>query len=386
MRVPLFDAAREFQAQSADLLPAAERVLSSGTYVLGPEVEAFEREVSEYVGEEHAVACGSGTDALWLALRGLGIGPGDRVLTSPLTFFATASAIVNTGAEPVFADVDEGSGNISPDSVREALEDRSPALRRLGVRPETIKALVPVHLFGQPADMAPLLDLAREHGVSTVEDVAQALGAEYRGAKVGTFGDLGSFSFFPTKNLGGFGDGGMVTVRDDALAERVRMLRAHGANGKYRHGIVGTNSRLDELQAALLRVRFRSIGSLIDARRSHADAYDSALGGLDWLRIPTRDPDRLHTFHQYVVSIGDGMREGIREELSAAGVESAIHYPVPLHLQEALRGLGYQKGDFPIAEQLTAEVLSLPMFPTMRDDERAHVVDALSNARVRVPT
>jgi dTDP-4-amino-4,6-dideoxygalactose transaminase len=375
--VPLFDGRREFEAQRADLLRAAEEVLESGEYILGERVRRFEDEVVRYVGGGHAVGVASGTDALILALRAVGVGPGDRVLTTPFTFMATASAIVNVGAEPVFVDVERDTLNLDPEKAREALEGRSTVLRRLRVDPPSIKAIVPVHLFGLPVDLDRFLDLGRDFGLRVIQDAAQAFGSRHRGRMIGADPDLTTFSFFPTKNLGGFGDGGMIVTPDEETAEHLRLLRAHGATWKYVHDLVGTNSRLDALQAALLSVRLGRIDAALKARTRIATAYDQALAELPAIGRPARHSFADRTFHQYVIRVDERRRDRIQVGLSEREVESAVHYPRPLHLQGALANLGYRGGDFPEAEAASRGVISLPIFPSLHEEEVAQVTSSL---------
>jgi dTDP-4-amino-4,6-dideoxygalactose transaminase len=376
MTVPLHDPRREHAELAPELLAAAERVLSSGRYILGPEVEGFEREAARYLGIGNAIGVASGTDALWLALKAAGVRPGDLVLTSPFSFFSTAASIVNVGATPVFADIDERTFNLDARSVQEVLEDRtsSSLARGLGQR---FRAIVVVHLFGQPADMAPILRLARERDLVVIEDAVQAMGAEYQGRKAGTLGDAGCFSFFPTKNLGGFGDGGLVVTAAHDLAARVRMLRTHGAVEKHTHRVVGLNSRLDALQAALLRVKLGRLDGSIAARRARAAAYDASFQDVQDVTVPYRAAGRTHSFHQYVIRLPRDRRARIRHALQRAGIETAVHYPRPLHLQEAIRFLGYAEGDLPVAEAASQEVLSLPISPHLSPDEQERVIEAL---------
>ena len=373
MQVPLFDNTRQFQALRAPLLESLERVLVSGQYILGTEVESFEREAAEYLGVKHAIGVASGTDALWLALRALGIGPSDRVLTTPFTFFATASAILNTGAKPAFADIDPDSFNLSAREVRRVLEGQSETNERLGIRPDSIKAIIPVHLYGQAADMDELMELSREYGLVVVEDVAQAFGAEYKGVRVGGLGDLGCYSFFPTKTLGGFGDGGLVVTNNDNLADQVRLLRSHGSRPKYYHHLSGGNSRLDAIQATMLRVKLPYLDEWIQARQDHASAYETELRNLAGLLTPYRAPHRTHTYHQHTIRVLHDERDELQAFLKASGVGTEVYYPVPMHLQSALGSEGYRKGDFPNAELACDEVLSLPIFPEMTVEERKYV-------------
>jgi len=379
MPVPLFDNTRQFEALREKLLSSVERVLVSGKYILGTEVELFEREAAEYLGVKHAIGVASGTDALWLALRALGIGPNDRVLTTPFTFFATASAILNTGAKPAFADIDADSFNLSAREVRRVLEGQSETNERLGIRPDSIKAIIPVHLYGQPADMAELMELSREFGLVMVEDVAQAFGAEYKGLKVGGLGNLGCFSFFPTKTLGGFGDGGLVVTNNDDLANQVRLLRSHGSSPKYYHHLSGGNSRLDAIQATMLRVKLPYLDEWIQARQDHAAGYEAELRNLTGLVTPYRAPHRNHTYHQHTIRVLHNKRDALQAFLKASGVGTEVYYPVPMHLQSALESEGYRKGDFPNAERACAEVLSLPIFPEMTTDELKCVTASLTD-------
>jgi dTDP-4-amino-4,6-dideoxygalactose transaminase len=298
------------------------------------------------------------------------VGPGHGVLTTPFTFFATASAIVNTGAEPVFADIDPRSFSLDAEGARAVLEG--------GPEPRgTIRALVPVDLYGHAAAMDELAKLAHDHGLLVIDDAAQALGAECRGRKVGAWGDAACFSFFPTKNLGGFGDGGLVATNRPDVAERVRLLRAHGARRRYEHEVVGTNSRLDAVQAALLRAKLRHLDDWISTTQKVAAAYARGLADVEGLELPQPAIDRSHTYHQYTVRVRGGRRDALREFLARAGVETNVYYPAPLHLQPALSRLGYRAGDFPEAERASREVLSLPIFPELRPDEVELVIESV---------
>ncbi len=379
MKVPLFDAQREFEAHRDEYLAAAERVLSSGRYILGPEVDAFESEAAAYLGVRHAVGCASGTDALWLALRAADVGPGDGVIAPALTFFATASATLNVGATPVICDIDPATYNIDPAAVAALLEGRSEVHRRLRVDPQRIKAIIPVHLYGQPAEMNELMDLSRAHGLTVIEDAAQSFGALYGDRKAGSIGDLGCYSFFPTKTLGAFGDGGLVTTNEDELATRLRMLRNHGGKSKFENMLAGTNSRLDALQAALLRVRLSHIDEAIAGRLRAADQYDSLLAPTSAV-VPVRVPGRTHAFAFYVVRVRD--REHVIAELAEGGISAMAHNPSPVHFQPAI-GLDHVAGDFPGAESAASEVLSLPTFPSIREDEVEAVCDALATVLAR---
>ncbi len=375
--VPLLDLTRQIEALRPALDEALSRVVTSGRFILGPEVQAFEKAIAEALQVEHALGVASGTDALWLALRAHDIGPGDAVLTTPFTFFATASAVAATGARPVFADIAPDTFNLDPERVRRVLEGRDPVLDRLGVDPRRIRALLPVHLYGQAADLPALRALAEEFGLALVEDAAQGIGAALQGRPVGSTEGLACFSFFPSKTLGAFGDGGLVTTQDAALAERVRQLRAHGATERYRHGHLGTNSRLDALQAAVLGVKLPHLPAWVRARQHHAAAYDAAFGPLPGIEPPAVGPQRVHAYHQYTVRCPD-RRDALAAALADAGIGHAIYYPVPLHLQEALAHLGHRPGDYPVTEAAAEDVLSLPIFPEMTDAERQRVVEGVT--------
>jgi dTDP-4-amino-4,6-dideoxygalactose transaminase len=360
--IPLCDLTRQAAGLAPDLEAAAAGVLASGSYVLGAQVEAFEREIADFVGAPHAVAVASGTDALELALRAAGVGPGDEVLTTPFTFFATVSAILACGAVPVFADVDPATLLLDP-----------AAAARVLARRRRVRAMVPVHLYGHPAAVDELAAL----GPPLIEDAAQALGARHRGREVGTLGLAGCFSFFPTKNLGGFGDGGLVTTADADLADRVRLLRGHGARPRYTHQAVGRNSRLDALQAALLRVKLPHVPRWLAARAAHAAAYTRDLAGVGGLTLPCPAEHVEQAWHQYTIRVDPARRDAVRSALDAQGIATGVYYPSPAHLQRALAFLRHGPGEFPAAEAACSSVLSLPLFPELRADERDRVVAAL---------
>jgi dTDP-4-amino-4,6-dideoxygalactose transaminase len=388
MKIPILDLTRQYHAIQEEIDAAIRRVLESGRFILGPEVEAFEAEIAEYLGVKHAIGVASGTDALLLSLKALNIGPGDGVIVPSFTFFATAGVVANLGAIPIFVDIDHKTFNIDPEKLRELLTNHSSPILHpspsttfsitLHSSPVTvIKAIIPVHLYGQPADMDEIMIIAHEHDLYVVEDAAQAIGAEYKGQKVGTIGHLGCFSFFPTKNLGAYGDGGLVVTNDDELAERVRMLRVHGSKPKYYHHMVGTNSRLDALQAAILRAKLPHLAEWIAARMRLADRYDELLGGFDGLVLPYRAPNRTHIFHQYTIRVLAGKRDALRTFLAKRGIGTEVYYPLPLHLQPCFRYLGYKEGDLPESERACREVLSLPMFPELTNEEQDYVVNAI---------
>ena len=353
--IPLLDLTRQYGPLRERVQAALARVVESQRFILGAEVEHFERRFAEYCGARHAIGCASGTDALELALMACGIGPGDEVLTVPFTFFATAGAILSTGARPVFVDVEPESFNLDVGQLD----------RVLAAHP-SIKAILPVHLYGGCADMGPLLERAAARGIPVIEDAAQAVGAEYRGARAGSIGTIGCFSFFPTKNLGGFGDGGMLTTQDDKLARDLRALRVHGSFEKYVHQWPGMNSRLDALQAAVLNVKLDFLDEWNRARQRNAALYRELLG--DVVATPAPRPHQTsHVYNQFVIR--GARRDELRAWLSAHGVGTEVYYPVPLHLQPALASCGYMAGDFPVSEQLSGEVLALPIFAELTENE-----------------
>jgi dTDP-4-amino-4,6-dideoxygalactose transaminase len=351
-------------------------VAASGHYILGPNVQAFEKEMAAFLNVKHVIGCANGTDALFLALQALKIGPGDEVITTPFSYMATSESIVRAGAKPVFTDIDPRTFNMNLDDI-EAL-----------ITPNT-KAILPVHLYGQAVDMERLAAIAKKHNLFIVEDCAQAIGAEFKGQKVGTFGDIGCFSFFPSKNLGCFGDGGMVTTNDDALAERLKMLRVHGSRKRYYHEEPGLNSRLDELQAAILRVKLPCLNEWSEARRTVAQRYNQLLAPLsEFVETPFVDPNTVPVFHQYTIKLKNapaGFRDQIQAALQEEGIQSMIYYPVPLYAQKTHEDLGYTPAQFPITETISQQVLSLPMFPELTEEEQQTVAAALAKVLQRQP-
>ncbi|MBM4265924.1 MAG: DegT/DnrJ/EryC1/StrS family aminotransferase [Deltaproteobacteria bacterium] len=365
-RVPFLDLSREYDSLASELEPAVLEILRSQQYILGPAAERFETEVARYLDVPHAIGVSSGTDALWLALAVLDVGPGDEVVTTPFTFFATASSIVRTGAVPVFADVRPDDLLIDPDAVARVVGPRT-------------RALLPVDLYGQCADGEALDTIARRSRIGIVEDAAQAIGARRGAWRAGSFGDLACFSFYPTKNLAACGEAGLVTTADDRLAARVRRLRDHGSERRYEHLEIGFNARLDAIQAAVLSVKLRHLDEWNEARRARAATYAQLLGeaGLDGdVRPLTIAPDSVHVFHQYVVRVRK--RDALRSHLEERGIGTAIHYPLPLHLQPCFAGLGYRKGDLPEAERAAEDVLALPIFPELRREEQERVVRGIA--------
>ncbi len=373
--VPMLDFSREFAEIRVEVMSAIESVCASQRFILGPEVAEFERAAASACEVPFAVGCASGTDALWLALAALHVGPGDTVITTPFSFFATVSSILRAGASPILADIDERTFNISTASVESVLQKHATALG-------TTPALMPVHLYGQCADMDALSDIARQHGLKIIEDAAQAFGARWKGTPAGALGDAAAFSFYPTKNLAAFGDAGMVTTRNAETDERTRMLRAHGMRQRYFHDEVGWNSRLDSIQAAVLSVKLRRVEAGNRRRRELARLYDERFtaAGLaaqttaSGIVLPYTDPRAEHVFHQYVIRAP--RRDALRAFLADHKIGSEIYYPLPLHLQKSLASLGYKQGDFPISEKAAEEVLALPIYPELREDELETVVEA----------
>lgn len=355
--IPILDLRRQYASLRVEIMAATSAVFESGHFINGPNVEALEAEIASYVGCGHAVGVNSGTDALHLALRALDIGPGDEVITTPFTFVASAEAIAMVGATPVFADIDPKTYNIDPQRIEAAITPRT-------------RAIVPVHLYGNPAPMHEIMSIASRHGLAVVEDCAQAIGATIDGVRVGSFGDAAAFSFFPSKNLGAFGDGGMLVTSRADIAQRVRSLRSHGGRIKYHHEELGVNSRLDELQAAILRVKLPHLNTWVELRNEIARAYSAAL--TEYVAVPEHLPGTTHAYHQYTIRTQD--RDAAGRFLGERGIGTMVYYPVPLHLQVVYEPLGYRRGDFEHAEQAALEVLSLPMFPELEAAEREAVI------------
>jgi dTDP-4-amino-4,6-dideoxygalactose transaminase len=372
--VPLLDLKAQFASLREQITEVVHRVIDSQYFILGPEVQQFEEEVARYTGARHAIGCASGTDALILSLAALEIGPGDEVITTPFSFFSTASCAYKVGARPAFVDIDPATFNIDPRRVEKAIGPRT-------------KAILPVHLFGQSAAMDELLDVARSHRLPVVEDAAQALSGTYRSAardealQCGAIGTLGCYSFFPSKNLGGFGDGGMVVTSDEELADRVRVLRVHGGQQMYHHRWVGWNSRLDALQAAVLRIKLPHLDAWSAGRAANAERYDrlfaeSGLIESGQLRLPARADSARHIFNQYTVRVE--RRDELKKRLDEQRIGNAFYYPVPLHRHECFSELGYREGDFPNSEQAAREVISLPVYTELTAEQQERVVDAVA--------
>lgn len=372
MKVPLLDLKRQYNQIRDECLQVTESIYESQHFILGPRVEALESEISQYCGAEFAVGVSSGTDALLISLMAADVGPGDRVLTSPYTFFATAGAIRRLGAIPVFVDIEADTYNMDPAALEAVLEQMGAAER------QRLKAIIPVHLYGQCVEMAAIADIAARLGVVIIEDAAQAIGAAYRDKRAGAMGDFGCFSFFPSKNLGAFGDGGIVTTHSKASYEQLKILRVHGGHPKYYHQVIGGNFRLDALQAAIVSVKLRYLDQWTARRQANAQKYADLFksAGLDGvIGLPVEKQAR-HIYNQYVIRVPE-KRDALCEWLSASGVGNEIYYPVPLHLQACFEDLGYQPGDMPVAEAAAGQTLALPIFPELSDRELAYVVDCI---------
>ena len=383
--IVMLDLARQFLPLREEILDALARVCDSQRFVLGPEVQQFEVAAAAMLEVEHAAGCASGTDALWLAMAAAGVREGDAVLTTPFSFFATASSILRCGARPVLADIDPRTFNLSAEAARE----------RIGHESGSVRALLPVHLYGQCADWDALMALAGERDLLLIEDAAQGFGARWRSTPAGALGDAAAISFYPTKNLSAFGDAGLVTTRSGSIDERVKMLRAHGMRRRYVHDEVGWNSRLDTLQAAVLQVKLRHLPRWNEERRAVAARYDDLLREtglavefeaekqLSGVVLPYTDPRAFHVFHQYVVRAP--RRDALRAFLAKRRIGTEVYYPLPLHLQTSLASLGYKPGDFPVTERAAAEVLALPIYPELRVDEQERVVEGIADFYAGLP-
>ncbi len=371
MEVPFLDLRRQYAQIRGEVESAIHRVCESQQFILGREVEDFENEIAPYLNVRHAIGVSSGTDALLVSLMALGVEPGDEIVTSPFTFFATAGAIARLGAKPVFVDVRPDTFNIDSNLVERALTKRT-------------KGIIPVHLFGYPSEMKPLMELAKSRGLFVLEDVAQAIGAKYGEKLVGCFGNAACYSFFPAKNLGAFGDAGLVTTEDDALAKRVRELRVHGGLARYEHQFVGGNFRIDALQAAILRVKLPHLDGWVEARRKNASLYRTDFEKLGLagpssleppLKLPFESPENFHVYNQYVIRAKD--RDGLLKHLREKQVATAVYYPLPLHLQPCFSSLGYKRGELPVSEALCSEVLALPIYPDLTAREQQYIVNSV---------
>lgn len=364
--IQFLDLKAQFESIREELLRAVESVFASQHFILGKEVQALEEEVARYIDAPAAVACASGTDALYLSLLALHIGPGDEVITTPFTFVATAGSIARTGAKPVFVDIDPKTYNLDPAKIEAAITDRT-------------RAIMPVHLFGLAAELDEIVAIAKRHHLAVIEDAAQAIGATYKGKRVGTFGECGCFSFFPSKNLGGAGDGGIITTSDPKIADELRLLRAHGSRKKYQYEILGTNSRLDALQAAVLRVKLPHLDDWSRLRNDHARLYCDLLAGKGLektITLPFVPKDRGHVYNQFVIRTPQ--RESLRAFLQSEGIATDVYYPSPLHVQPAFAYLGHSQGSIPNAEKASTEVLALPVYPELSASDQERVVNAIA--------
>jgi dTDP-4-amino-4,6-dideoxygalactose transaminase len=365
IKVPFLDLWLQHLPLMSELNLAIQDVIQSSAFAGGQFVTAFEEDFAAYCEAPYALGVGSGTEALWLSLVACGVGPGDEVITVPSTFMATAEAITQCGARPVFVDIDRNTYTMDPEALKKALTRNT-------------KAIIPVHLFGQPADMDPIVKFANQQGLYLIEDACQAHGAEYKGRRVGSFGDTGCFSFYPGKNLGAFGEAGAIVTSSKELLEKIRILRDHGQVRKYFHSVIGWNCRMDGIQAAVLRVKLRQLETANRRRREHADHYDAGLQGLDGIITPSRTSWGHHVYHVYAIRVTN--RDEAVKSLADQGIGTGIHYPVPVHLQEAYQGLGYQCGAFPIAERCAGEFLSLPMYPELTHSQVEQVIEGVKEA------
>lgn len=367
MNVPLLDLKAQYQTIRKEIREAIDEVLESQQFILGEKVQKLEETIAAYCDSKFAVGVASGTDALLLSLMALNVGYGDHVITTPYTFFATAGSISRLGAKPVFVDIDPETYNLSPEKLSACLASLTPK--------EKIKALIPVHLYGQCADMDPIGAIAQKHGIPVIEDAAQAIGAQYHGRQAGSMGDLGCFSFFPSKNLGGFGDGGMVSTDNEELAEKIRILRVHGSKPKYCHKVIGCNSRLDALQAAVLLVKIKYLDEWTAQRRRNANYYNEKFleyGLTTFIELPKVQEGNYHIYNQFVIRVQK--RDELLQFLSQQGIGTEIYYPIPLHLQECYQHLGHKPGDFPESEKAAHETLALPIYPELTTAQQEYVV------------
>ncbi len=365
--VPALNLKAQYQSIRDEIEPVVREILESQMFVLGPEVTRLEAEVADYCGAASGIGCASGSDALLLPLLAIDIGLGDEVITTPYTFFATAGSIWRTGAKPVFVDIEPDTFNIDPARIEAAITPRT-------------RAIIPVHLFGQVAEMGPIQEIARRHGLTVLEDAAQAIGSAYHGTRAGTLGDVAAFSFYPSKNLGGFGDGGMVTTNQPQLARRITRLRVHGMEPKYHHHEVGFNSRLDAFQAAVLRVKLRHLDAWTSLRRDVADRYRNlfASHGLEQMvGLPIERQGNFHVYNQFVIRVPAFLRDSLRDYLTARKIGSEIYYPIPLHLQVCFASLGHKPGDFPHSEAAARETIALPIYAELTDAEQRYVVGSI---------
>lgn len=372
MQVPLLDLKSQYKTIKDDVLKIAEEIFESQYFILGPRVDALEKEIAEYCSSRHAVGVSSGTDALLLSLMAADIGHEDSVITTAYTFFATAGSIVRTGAKPVFVDIDTDTYNISPECVEKVIADMTEEERA------KLKAIIPVHLYGQCADMDPILKIAEKHNLVVIEDAAQAIGAEYRNRRAGSIGDFGCFSFFPSKNLGAFGDGGIVTTNSERFYDKLRILRVHGSSPKYYHKIIGGNFRLDAFQASIVSLKLKHLDKWTKKRQENAGKYRTLFAdtGLeDLVKLPVERENR-HIYNQFVISLKD-KRDELHRFLNKAGIGVEIYYPIPMHLQECFSYLNYKKEDFPVSEHAASHTLAIPVYPELSEDQQEYVVQKI---------
>lgn len=362
VKISILDLKEQYKSIKTEIDAALKNVIDNQDFILGEEVRNLEKEAADYCGAKHGVGVASGTDALILGLKALGIGAGDEIITTPFTFFATAEAISIVGAKPVFVDIDPKTYNIRPDLIEKKITAAT-------------KAVMPVHLYGQCADMDPILDIARKRGLKVIEDAAQAIGATYKGRKAGSMGDLGCLSFFPSKNLGAFGDAGMIVTNDKALADKIRVLRIHGSAERYIHSMIGMNSRLDNLQAAVLRVKLKYLDKWVEARRRNAEYYNENLKNLPII-TPYVPDYNVHTYHQYVLRVQSGL-DGLMKCLNDSGIEARTYYPVPLHLQECYKGLGYKSGSLKETEAATGQTLAIAVYPELKKEQMDYIISRI---------
>ena len=372
MKVPLLDLKPQYQTIKEEVLKVTEEIFESQYFILGPRVEALEKEIAEYCSSRHAVGVSSGTDALLISLMAADIGAGDSVITPTYTFFATAGSIARAGATPVFADIDSKTYNISSESVYRVIDNMTREEKN------NLKAIIPVHLYGQCCDMDSILEIAEKSNLIVIEDAAQAIGAEYKGRRAGSMGDFGCFSFFPSKNLGAFGDGGIVTTNSDEFFDKLRLLRVHGSHSKYYHKKVGGNFRLDALQAAIVSIKLNYLDGWTEARQANADKYRELFidAGLDDIVNLPAEKENRHIYNQFVISLKE-KRDDLRMFLTDAGIGTEVYYPVPMHLQDCFSNLNYRKGDFPVSEYAASNTLALPIYPELSDEQQAYVVEKI---------
>lgn len=362
--VNMLDLSEQYSTMREEMLETIDEVLSSSRYILGDNVKKLEADVAKYSNTTHGIGVGNGSDAIHIALQAAGVEAGDEVITVSFTFFATAGAIARANATPVFVDIDPVTFNMDPTQLEAAITDKT-------------KAIIPVHLYGQMADMTPIMDIAKKHNLVVIEDAAQAIGAEYQGSKPGELSSAATYSFFPTKNLGAYGDGGMIVSSDEDLAEKSRVIRVHGSKPKYYHHVLGYNSRLDELQAAILNVKFKKLDDFSSLRRERANYYTEELNKevSDFVKTPIEKEGNYHVFHQYTLRVE--RRDELQTYLKEHGIDSMIYYPMPLHVQPVFLDLGYKEGDLPITEQAAKEALSLPMYPELKEEDQAYVIEKI---------